>query len=267
MNTSTTKHTTRTNKKGRKAKATDRWGAVTTRSTTLSRPLIAPDELDVRLQFRKYGTMTNGAAPIASVVFNPNAAYDVDPTLGSTETYGFDEYAALYSYYRVVGYSYDVTLTSNSGYPLMTYVMNSNITLPGTSYSLYSTNPYCHSQLIAPLSGAPSTKRFRGYVPISKLAGTPSVESADSFRSLTTGNPADLVWLTIAGEALITTDFINALSYDVKIIMDVRFYSREVDLTLAASFLRHEKYKQSRELLDLKKKGASKAPTDRKSVV
>lgn len=261
MNTHTNAHTKRTNKKGRKANAGNRWGAVNQRSTTLSKPLIAPDELDVRLQFRKYGVLTNGAAPIASMQLNPNAAYDVDPTIGSTETYGFDEYAALYSYYRVVGYSYDIVLSSNFAYPIMAYVMNTNTTLPGTNYSLYTTNPYCHSSLLSPISGAPTQKRFRGYIPISKLTGTPSVENADSFRSTTTTNPADLVWLTIAGEALIATDFMNALSYDVKIIMDVRFYSREVDLTLSASFARHQKYKQSRELLDFSKKAQIKAPT------
>ncbi len=246
--------TRKAQKKKGKAKAVTRWGPVQQRATTLSRPLIAPDELDVRLQFRKYGVLTNGAAPIASMQLNPNAAYDVDPTLGSTETYGFDEYAALYSYYRVVGYSYDIVLSSNFAYPIMAYVMNTNTTLPGTNYSLYSTNPYCHSHLLAPISGAPTQKRFRGYVAVSKLTGTPSVETADSFRSTTTAVPADLVWLTIAGEALIATDFTNALSYDVKVIMDVRFFSREVDLTLAGSFARHQKYKKSRELLDLAKK-------------
>ncbi len=247
------KQTVRRAKNG-KAKRKDRWAEQTQRSTTLSRPLIAPDELDVRLQFRKYGVLTNGAAPIASMEFTPNGAYDVDPTIGSTETYGFDEYAALYSYYRVVGYSYDIVLNSNFAYPIMAYVLNTNTTLPGTNYALYSTNPYCHSHLLAPISGAPTQKRFRGYVKVSKLTGTPAVETADTYRSLTTANPSDLVWLTIAGEALIATDFVNALSYDVKIVMDVRFYSREVDLTLAASFERHQKFKKSRALLDLSKK-------------
>lgn len=250
-----TKRTRAPKRQNRQAKSKGhRWNQVVNRSSTLSRPLIAPDELDARLMFRKYGTLTSGVAPIASATFNPNSAYDVDPTLGSTETYGFDEYAALYSYYRVVAYEYDITFTNNIGYPVMAFALNTNTTLPGTNYGLYATNPYCHSKLLAPYGGAPTTVRFRGRVPVSKLAGTPAAETADSFRAVTTGSPADLVWLSIAGEALQGSDFTNALSYDIKIIMHVRFYSREVDLTLSGLTSRMLKLKTSREELELKKK-------------
>jgi hypothetical protein len=251
MSTKRTKHSQR-RKKQTKPRA-NRWNQIVDRSSTLSRPLIAPDELDARLVFRKYSVLSNGAAPIAAATFNPNAAYDVDPTVGSTETYGFDEYAALYSYYRVVAYDYDVSFTNSHGYPCMVFAMNTNITLPGTNYGLYTTNPYCHSRLMAPYGGAPTTVRFRGRVPVSKLAGTPAAETADSFRAVTTGNPTDLTWLTIAAEAIQGTD-LQSVGYDIKITMHVRFYSREVDLTLSGLTSRMQKIKTSREELNLQKK-------------
>lgn len=225
---------------------------MTNRSGTISRPLIAPDELDTRLRFRKIGTLTNGAAPIAAVELRPNCAYDVDPLVGSTETYGFDEYAALYSYYRVVGYSYRISIVSmNMTGGVMVYLMNSNITLPGTNYALYSTNPYSQSTLLAGYGAKPTV--LTGSISVAKLTGTPAVETADTFRATTTTVPADQIFLTLAAEGFDGAGALTGVTYDIQLTMDIRFYSREVDLTLTGFMSRLEKYKQSRiELLTSK---------------
>jgi hypothetical protein len=184
--------------------------------------------------YRKFAAIESNATALGVAEFQPNSAYDVDPSLGSTETYGFDEYAALYSYYRVIAYEYEVTVVPGVNYasPLMCYLINSN-TRPsssGTRYDLYSTNPYCQSDLIQPSLGKAV---FRGRVDISKLLGSLSIETDDNYRSLTTGSPTDLVWLAVAAETASGSVGIS-FAYDVKLVMHVRFYGRELDLSLNA---------------------------------
>lgn len=233
------------------------------RSGTATYTRVAPDELDVPLLFRDFRTVVNGLSPVAAKTFHSNAAYDVDPALGSTETYGFDEYAALYSYYRVVSYSYEITVVNPTAYAMMVYVLNTNTdpTVAGSRFDLYSTNPHCQSKLVSFQS--PNVHTFRGRHTISQITGTPSTEMADSFRSVTTGVPSDLTWLTIAAECVSPALDIT-FSFDMKLTMKVRFYGREVDLSLAGLSARINarvvarltlKYEKERKALEAKNLG------------
>lgn len=217
--------------------------------------------------YRDTRSVTNGLAGVVAKSYHTNAAYDVDPSVGSTETYGFDEYAAIYSYYRVIGYSYEVTVINPMDYPLMAYILNTNIDASGvgTNYGLYSTNPHCKSKLISTI-GTCNRQTFKGSHNISEICGTPAIETADSFRSVTSGVPSDLTWITVAGTTLGGADI--TFQYDLKLIMHVRFYGREVDLTLAGFAARvnahllarqqlTEKKMRDRELEDMKKKISS----------
>jgi len=224
-------------------------------NSTLSGPRVQPDELDVRLMFRKTENLIQGAGNLAIAEFTSNAAYDVDPTLGSTETYGFDEYAALYSYYRVFGYSYEVVVTNTTAQPAMAYVLNTNTrpSTSGTRWDLYSTNPYCQSKLLA-LSGAGlSSHTFRKKVMISNVLGSRAVETDDSYRALTTGVPVDLMWLGVGIENPTANVGVSCV-YDLKLIMHVRFYGREVDLSLAGLAARLQRHLNARAESALKKK-------------
>lgn len=226
-------------RKGSKRKATrgSRWAPQTSRTSTVTRTRVAPDEMDVKLMFRETVTLANAFSAIMAKSYHTNAAYDVDPSLGSTETYGFDEYAALYSYYRVIGYSYKIqcvnkTETGGVGAPIMAYVLNTNIdaTTVGSHFSLFSTNPYCQSRIVSDVS--PNITTFKGSHKISQIVGSPAPETTDSFRSLTTAVPSDLTWITICAEAL-SGAVINTI-WDFKLVMHIRFYGREIDLTLSA---------------------------------
>lgn len=203
--------------------------------------------------YRHTQELASGVSGIAAKSYHTNAAYDVDPALGSTETYGFDEYAAFYSYYRVIDYEYEITVINYDARSIMAYVVNSNIdaSLAGTNYYLYSTQPYCESQLIS--NNSPNKHTFRGKVPLSKLLGSMAVETDDSFRALTSGIPTDLTWLTLAVEAVGGATV--SAAYDFKIIMHIRFYGRELDLTLSslvhkltAKLALQERYKLEKEI-------------------
>lgn len=246
---------------GRKGRPTRPFPPNESRSISRSAPLISPDEMDVKLRFRKTAALT-GVAGGGYVKLTPNAAYDVDPALGSTETYGFDEYAALYSYYRVISYSYHIQVSNASTTtPVNIYVMNSNTdpTLSGTNFSLYSTNPYSQTRQLAKSPASSSSAQFRGHHQVAKILGSKVVETDDNYRSLTTANPSDLVWLTMAVENIAVTggDANVNLSYIIDVTMSVRFYGREVDLTLAGLQKRLSLIATSRREQSLKKRISS----------
>jgi len=243
----------RKGKKSTRGRGGGKWAPSTSNSSTLSGPRINPDELDVRLLFRTTAYVNNAGTGLVTKEFTPNSAYDVDPALGSTETYGFDEYAALYSYYRVISYSYDVTFVNQGDDPIMCYVLNTNTSpsASGTRYDLYSTNPYCKSRLVSAWS--PTKTVIRGSIQISRLLGSRAVETSDSFRSLTTGSPADLIYCSIAAETISPSAGVY-FCYDVKITMKVRFFGRELDLSLAGLASRVNEHLANRAKYELQKK-------------
>lgn len=223
-------------------------------SVTKSKTQIAPDEFDVTLKFRTQGSITDGAAALRYKEFTPNSAYDVDPAFGSTETYGFDEYAALYSYYRVIGYSYRLTVTNALALPVTCYVTNTNIQVSGAGsrWDLYSTNPHSQTKVLAALGSYPSTVTFKGRHSVAQILGSGAVETDDNFRSLTTASPADLIWLAFAVENLYANTTVN-FAYQIDIKMRVRFYAREVDLSLGGLSRRVSEHLTTRAIWNQKK--------------
>lgn len=234
----------------------NRWSPKVGHSSTRSTTRIAPDELDVKLMYRRTEPLSNGSGGSASKGFHSNGAYDVDPSLSSTETYGFDEYAALYTYYRVIGYSYEATFVNQASVedakPMMAYVLNTNVdpSISGNSYGAYSTNPHCRSKLISYLS--PNMHTFRGSHTIAQITGTSACETADSFRALVSTIPSDLTWFTIAVESIGGATVTSTV--DVKLIMHVRFYSRDVDLVLSARIEKMNNLVFQREQYQLQKR-------------
>jgi hypothetical protein len=214
--------------------------------------------------YRKIGSVANAGVSQAAIELKSNDAYDVDPALGSTETYGFDQYAQLYSYYRVISYSYVITVTNNSGLgtdsPIMMYVLNTNTqpSLSGSRYDLYSTNPHCQSKLLSLPYAAGSNHTMRGTHPISRIVGSKVPETDDSYRGLTTGSPSDLTWLSLAIENPTSGVGVNIV-YDMKLVMNVRFYGREVDLSLSAIKTRVDAKVAARERVRLLKEAKEAA--------
>ncbi len=225
-------------------------------ASTLSGPRIMPDELDTRLLYRNLFLLNNVGGGFAAKEFKSNDAYDVDPALGSTETLGFDEYAALYSYYRVIGISWKLVVSNADVTPSNVYVLNSNLSpsTAGTNYLLYSSNPYCYSHLLGPSTGD-SNHTFKGSLSFSRLLGSNNVETADSFRAVTTGNPVDLLYFSIGVDTTAAGGTLpNGVVCDLSLTLHVRFYGREIDLALAAVMARMERLRTQREKAEIQKK-------------
>jgi len=212
---------------GRKLrKRTRKWNA-TNRTVVRTLDQVCPDEVDVILTYPAAGTLHNASLTV-SQRWTPNAAYDVDPTLGSTSTPGFSEWAAMYTYYRVVSYDVDMMVSNLEAFPLIVYSINTNEDphLLGTGFIDYQTQPFSKTAIIGSLTGA-ANARFHHHVPCAKLLGSNAVDTADSLRAVTTGVPADLLWYGLGIQAPPGSLCNNGVLFNLKIRMNIKFYGRQ----------------------------------------
>jgi hypothetical protein len=187
--------------------------------------LIQPPERDVMLCFPFAFTL--GSSATISRRFTVNGAYDVDPTVGSTSTPGFAEYAAFYNFYRVVRCSYRVSISNTDALPVVAYVYFSNSD-PGTGlpYTVIG-NPLCKWKLLSAGGGGYDTVTLGDTQTIATILGSNEVEVGEQYRALTNAVPADLAWMTVgvhtpSGTAL-TAGAVNVV---VSIRMLTRFFDR-----------------------------------------
>jgi len=223
-----------------------------------ARQLVAPDEMDVSLKYPIGGTLLNAAGTLKAQRWTPNAAYDVDPVLGSTSTPGFAEWATLYTYYRVVSYSVSIVIVNLETFPISVFSINSNID-PGTtggSWRDYQAEPYCKYGVVAGSSGI-NKIRFFHKISCSKLLGSASVQQADSMRSLVTGVPADLLYYGIGLFAVTGANMTNGVYYQGNIQMNIKFYARVNVLTSFKSLHDAQEVQRQKEKLERQLKKAS----------
>lgn len=190
---------------------------------------MSADETDVRLKYVYQYVLTNIGGGSTGKTFNPNAAYDVDPSLGSTSTDGYDAYALLYTYYRVIGYRYTIEVVNNETSPVIAYCFNTNTAVSGSALDLQAGGAYSATAMLGPANSGSSKHTFRGSVQCSKLLGSIEAETDASMRSLTTGVPSDLLYLSVWAQTSTIGTLTNGVSYMVKITMDIRFYGRTGD--------------------------------------
>jgi len=194
-------------------------------------PVEAADSFDVKLKYPIRGTLAT-VGTVISKRYTPNAAYDVDPVLGSTSTPGFAEYAALYTYYRVHSYTLKIKFSNLDNLGISLYIVNSN-TDPGTggtNYHNYAQSAFGKTFELAPFYSGTGSVSLRQTVQVHKLLGMPTMQ-ADSFRSVTTSIPSDLVYFGFGIYSNAGTNFANGISYTGTITMNTRFYSRQDQLT------------------------------------
>jgi len=193
-------------------------------------PTQSADSLDVRLRYPIRGTLAT-VGTVISKRWQPNAAYDVDPVLGSTSTPGFAEYAALYTYYRVHKYRVHMTFSNldNLGISLYSTHSNTDPGTAGTNYVSYAQSAFGKTFELAPFYSGRGTVTLDQTVQVHQVLGM-SVAQADSFRSVTTSVPSDIVYWGFGIYSNAGANFANGVSYTGYIEMDVRFYSRHDQL-------------------------------------
>lgn len=190
-----------------------------------------PSYIKVKLRWPLIAPGVGSGAAVAAKRYTPNNAYDVDPSLGSTSTPGFSEWAAFYTYYRVMSYRVDVTAENLDTIAANWYIYHTN-TDPGTTGT--SSPSYAQTFLGATRALGFSTgegkARYTKSVSVSKILGMP-IGTADSFRSLVSAGPADLVYFGFGVYSDSGANFTSGITITGWIEMDVRFYGSKDLLT------------------------------------
>jgi hypothetical protein len=215
-------------------------------------PIESADSLSVRLRYPIRGTLAT-AGTVISKRYTPNGAYDVDPVLGSTSTPGFAEYAALYTYYRVQKFRVHVTVSNldNLSISLYSVVSNTDPGTAGTNYYDYAQSAMGKTFELAPFYSGRGTATINQTVSVPKLLGM-STAQADSFRSVTTSIPTDLVYWGFGIYSNAGTNFANGVGFTGYIEMHVRFYSRQ-DQLLSMNRLSGVEWEANRYLYQLER--------------
>ena len=193
-------------------------------------PVESVDSLTVKLRYPIRGTLAT-VGTVISKRWTPNAAYDVDPVLGSTSTPGFSEYAALYTYYRVEKFRVHAKFSNldNLSVSLYSVVSNTDPGTAGTNYFDYAQSAMGRTFELAPFYSGAGSVTLNQTVSVPKLLGMTTAQ-ADSFRSVTTSIPTDLVYWGFGIYSNAGTNFANGVGYTGYIEMHVRFYSRQDQL-------------------------------------
>lgn len=191
------------------------------------RSVVIPNEYDTCLVFTYGSVLSNGSATGINKYFLPNAAYDVDPALGSVNTVGFSELASLFGKYRVVEYEYWIEVASSTtAHPLIITVINMNDTVIGvSSLSTYGGNQFAQQKVLSRADGGDPTHLFYGKYRVATIAGTRDVETDDKWVGGSTANPSEVVHLYLGVDG-IGNSLTNGVVYNTRIKMYTRFFDR-----------------------------------------
>jgi hypothetical protein len=195
--------------------------------------LITASEMDTMVTFVQTYSLVSATQSAYSYPLLTNAAYDVDPSLGSTATQGFAEWAAFFNYYRVYGYRGRIEFVSTSIQPVTVVVghTNTNATVPsgGGSVDLVpaSGNPEFTSRLLGHAYSGNNRWISRFNKTISSIVGSVAPETEDNFRALVTAIPTDLTYV-VFGATTIVPPLSQSVDVLVHIEFAVRFYDRKL---------------------------------------
>jgi hypothetical protein len=187
---------------------------------------VADDTLRVRLKyFDPTMTRNNAGLTYLSWRYRMNSVYDPDPSVASGAISGFNEWAAIYSTYRVLSIRYQVRIANNETFPLQIAVAPT-LTDIGINSPLsidLSEIKYAKYTMMAAKGGLDSIY-LEGIIRMDKLFGA-SYLYDPTFNSAVTTNPATILYLNVGSTA--PSPLINGVTPSVRISYDVLFYRRQ----------------------------------------
>lgn len=167
-----------------------------------------------------YNELSAAAGLTASYGFRLNGMYDPDFTgIGNQPTY-FDQFAALYTKYRVTSATVHLEMYNTSaspvGYSIIATTRNSAMPNLISDATAMNSTYGCLGPNGSGKSGIKFTKTYN----IAKVWGVPPfvVKSEDDFASINTGNPNNVVYLWIGTRA------VNGAAFSVGYTMEIKYH-------------------------------------------
>jgi hypothetical protein len=187
---------------------------------------IGPPETDVKLQLITAATISGGSQAVVKRWLS-NSAYTPEVGGGSGATPGYARWSALYSFYRVVAYSYEITVINNEAFPVLVYVVNTNSDPGTTTNSNLASNPLSQAFALS-AKGGQDRHTFRKHVYLSEVVGSNDVEFDDDYRSTITTSPADVCWIGVGVQSINGSNVTNGISCRFELQQYTRFYDRTI---------------------------------------
>jgi hypothetical protein len=166
----------------------------------------------------------SAASPQVIKRYNPNSAYTPETGGGSGATPGFADWAQLYGYYRVVGYSYHFTASNNENFPVIVYTTNSNNDPTTSNNSTLATNRNSFTKQLSAKGGMDAWTFRSPYYPITYIVGSPAPKFDDLYSALINASPSDLTWMGVGVQSVGGANVTNGISISVQLNQFVLFY-------------------------------------------
>jgi hypothetical protein len=209
-------------KRGKRAGG-NRYSANNMSLSTFRSPIV-PSQLRTTLR-QLFIFQLSGASPTLCRRYNPNSVYQPEVSGATGTVPGFSELAALYGFYRVLGYKYKAQFVNMQAFPVTIFALNSNND-PTTGATVASVaNALGHFKILSAATGmdkATLAKKMQ----ISNVVGTTAIATADSYRSLINANPADITWLGLGAQSNTGANLTIGVTVTLELEMYVELYDR-----------------------------------------
>jgi hypothetical protein len=162
--------------------------------------------------------------------YRMNSVFDPDPLIASGAIPGFNEWASLFTTYRVRKFHYKITISSNETIPSVCYCLptlndhgpNWTVALPASAGNMGKT------RVLPSVQGGQGTT-MSGSIDLARWLGSTNYLTDDNYQSLVTSNPAGILYFYIGADA--GAVHVNGVTVRVELTFDVDF-TRRVDLVV-----------------------------------
>lgn len=216
-------------KKQRARRVQERRGVKEPKTITVKVPrgvVGAPDEIRVPLQYSAQ-VLLYQAGPLEAR-YVTNGLYDVDPLVGGRSVPYFSEWAALYSFYKVIGYSVHIQGCNLDNIP-MTLLMGHVNTDPSTSgigARDISDGPFGRKFMLGSAQGMNSSPVIKMSHSVRQIVGDRIAQTSERYVGSATANPTDLTYFVVGIISPIGSATTGTV-IDVTIRYDAVFFDRK----------------------------------------
>jgi len=191
---------------------------------------VVPDAAVATLRWGGINSFTNDGTTVWTVGnvtnYRVNNAYE--PINGGHQPYGWDQMAALYRYYKVVGCVMRFTTMNSQSTNAILFVrqvpVNENATMEATHVNFVAERPGTHNVCHQPGGGRPESLTLRINIP-QQLGISPEQFRADvsQYSAAVTAAPSRYAYVQVGCAGAATTSFLSCL---VELEYTVQYWQR-----------------------------------------
>jgi len=162
---------------------------------------LLPPRTQYKLGFSTPVDINNSGFVYTNIRYDPVYVYDIDPTIGSTDTQYLTFLKGMYRYYRTRSASLHVSFQNKEAFGVVTYLtlVNSDPNVNNVNYPRYMANAYSKTKALGPLTGN-SAGEMRHRTSTSTFSGIRYTGQIDTYTGRCDGTAAPTnFWFFMVG--------------------------------------------------------------------